>query len=158
MELATTGSIECVTSLKELCRKEKVTHMFHNNINSEVDNYRGDRIHLSEKGTKILVANIKNHLRKAKTLAGKVKTETSNNRKDNNQNNEMLKKFIEGFLKILFEVMLFGKLNYDYLVIPIFAVLLRILTLVNEFCSILFFKELITTVLSTIFYKQKHEI
>ena len=39
---------ECVTSLKELCRREKVTYMFHNNINSEMDNYRGNRIHLSE--------------------------------------------------------------------------------------------------------------
>ena len=72
--------------------------MFHNNINSEEDNYRRDIIHLSEKGTKIFFANIKSHIRKAKTLTGKVKTETSNNRKDNNQNNEMLKKFIEGFL------------------------------------------------------------
>ena len=83
---------ECVKSLKELCRREKsYTYIFHNNINSEEDKYyRKDRIHLSEKGTKILVANIKSHLSKAKTLTGKVKTETSNNRKDN-QNNEMLK-------------------------------------------------------------------
>ena len=92
---------ECVTSLKELCRGEKVSYMFHNSINLEEDNYRRDRIYLSEKETEILVPNINSHLRKTKTLTGRIKTETSNNRKDNNQNNEMLKKFIEGFLIIL---------------------------------------------------------
>ena len=55
--------------------------MFHNNIRSEKDNYRRDRIRLSEKGTKILVPNIKSHLRKANNFKGKVKTETSKQQK-----------------------------------------------------------------------------
>ena len=42
--------------VKEMCIEKKVTFMFHNNINKVSDNVREDGVHLSTKGTALMVA------------------------------------------------------------------------------------------------------
>ena len=49
--------------IKEICVEHGATFMFHNNINEDETCFKRDNIHVSNKGTGILVANLKSHLR-----------------------------------------------------------------------------------------------
>ena len=89
--------------VKELCMEKRVTFMFHNNINKESDNFREDGVHLSTKGTALMVANMKNHLRKSNHT--KNKPHQGNlfkfPNKQEDSSNSMLKHFLQGFLQML---------------------------------------------------------
>ena len=76
--------------------------MFHNNINKDETCFRSNNIHLSNKGTGILVANMKSHLRGQAN--GRRGPEAKGNqprqlRQKSTDQTNMLKNFLQGFLK-----------------------------------------------------------
>ena len=84
--------------------KRYVFNMFHNNINKDETCFRSDSIHLSNKGNGILVANLKSHLRGQAN--GRRGPEAKANqprhlRQNNADQTNMLKNFLQGFLKML---------------------------------------------------------
>ena len=92
------------TFIKEICIKNGGTFMFHNNINKDETCFRSDNIHLSNKGTGILVANMKSHLRGQAN--GRRGPEAKGNqsrqlRQNSTDQTNMLKNFLQGFLKTL---------------------------------------------------------
>ena len=71
--------------------------------NKVSDNFREDEVHLSTKGTALMVANMKHHLRKSnhtknKSYQGNV-FKFPNKQEDSS--NSMLKHFLQGFLQML---------------------------------------------------------
>ena len=51
------------SKVKDICREHKVQYVFHRDVNKSEDCFREDKIHLSSKGTSILVKNLKDLLR-----------------------------------------------------------------------------------------------
>ena len=86
------------------CVQHGATFMFHDNINKDEICFRSNNIHLSNKGTGILVANLKSHLRRQAN--GRIGPEAKGNqprqlRQNNTDQTNMLKNFLQGFLKML---------------------------------------------------------
>ena len=75
--------------------------MFHNNINKDETCFRSNNIHLSNKGTRRLVANLKSHLRGQAN--GRRGPETKRNQlrqlRQNNRSNKHAEEFPARFLK-----------------------------------------------------------
>ena len=92
------------TFVKEICIQHGATFMFHNDINKDETCFRSDNIHVSNKGTGVLVANVKSHLRGQAN--GRRGPEAKGNqprqlRQNSTDQTNMLKKFLQGFLKTL---------------------------------------------------------
>ena len=102
MEIA--PSIETYLSLVHPSKRYVSNIMFHNNINKDETCFKSNNIHLSNKGTKILVANLKSHLRGQAN--GRRGPEAKRNqprqlRQNNTDQTNMIKNFQQGFLKML---------------------------------------------------------
>ena len=84
------------TAIKAICKNLKVLYLFLNNINRNQNLFRNDNIHLSEKGTSVLVMNLKQLLR-----PNKDGQKPHQARKANDNMKQLFKNMMESFMKMM---------------------------------------------------------